>query len=96
MKRVYSKKQRHEIYKRLLKVVCKDSSTNEGLCYYLNRVSGTYWDCEIHEFPELNKHKPIEMFKGTRYKYPVYFAPTTYAGWETRIKWIIQAIKDTK
>jgi hypothetical protein len=91
----YSKETRHKIYKKLLTRVCKDPAVRRGICNYLGIKS-------INYFPELSRHKPIKGFcswqeDGEKSIYNgAYYAPCTYKGWETRISWIVKAIKDTK
>ena len=93
---IYTKKQRHTFYKRLLKRVCNDPRVVRGICNYLPEYSS------IDDFPELSKHKPAKGFGSWQqdgdkpFYHGCYFAPCTYKGWETRIKWIVQAINDTK
>lgn len=100
--KTYNKKQRHKIYIKLLEIVCVDPDVTEGICYYIDEACGKdKWeddDTDIEEFSELVKHRPapFKQFIGRRYYSRVYWAPTTEKGWETRIKWIQQAIKETK
>jgi hypothetical protein len=93
--------QRLLVYKELLKVVCKDSSVKKGMCYYLSslldnsekmplRWSSLLGVCKMVYLPELNKHGGNHTIS-----FP-YWAPTNKKGWETRIKWIEQAIIDVK
>ena len=104
MTQLYTKKQRHTIYKKLLKLVCADPDTSNGLCYYLKMLAREdyyYPFGVITVFPELNKYKPEYGFFSWQRDGEIplggsYFLPPTYKGWETRIKWIVQAIKDTK
>jgi hypothetical protein len=93
--------QRLLVYKELLKVVCKDSSVKHGMCYYLLSLLdnskkmplrwGFLLGCsKMTYLPELNKHGGNHTIS-----FP-YWAPCTKKGWETRIKWIEQAIIDVK
>lgn len=92
-----TREQRHLVYKTLLKVVCKDPSILHGMCWYLfdllnnNKTLPDWWrystgSTRMKYLPELNKYKSSK----------IYWAPLTAEGWETRIGWIEQAIKDTK
>lgn len=95
LKEIVSKYERHIIYKQLLEAVCKDPETKHGMCWYLYILLGRKWT-KIEHYPELVKYKPIELYPGGTWGDSLFFAPCTPKGWETRIKWIIQAIKDTK
>jgi hypothetical protein len=89
--------QRLLVYKKLLKVVCKDPSVKYGMCQYLSCLLDfsdkmpIKWSCcggvfKMSCLPELNKHNTYTSF----------WAPCTKKGWERRIKWIEQAIIDVK
>ena len=95
-----TKEQRHLVYKELLKVVCKDPSVNYGMCAFLmfildyDKRMPRNWgfllgSLKMEFLPELNKH-------ACRYRGTPFWAPLTKHGWEIRIAWIEQAIKDTK
>lgn len=81
-----SKKKRNAIYKKLLKIVCDDPRVDEGMCFYLWQRP---FDIDIDLLPELDQYRPLDCCES-------YWAPCTYEGWETRIEWIVQAIKDTE
>ena len=95
-------KQRLLVYEALLKEVCKDPLVEYGMCYYLINLldeskemhddwaymGGCY---KMTHLPELNEYK--EFY---RELYFPFWAPRTITGWETRIRWIEQAIIDVK
>lgn len=94
--------QRLLVYKALLKVVCKDSSVDNGMCNYLvnlldrRKEMPDIWACmggsyKMTHLPELYKYR--EFYKGIWFPF---WAPRTIEGWELRIKWIEQAIIDVK
>lgn len=94
-----TKKQRLLVYKTLLKDVCEDPAVNRGICDYLlylldrSKKMPKKWHLllgvnKMQILPELNKYRPLSG--------DLYWAPRTVEGWETRIGWIKQAIKDVK
>jgi len=98
-----TKAQRHEFYKKLLEAVCYDPNTNTGLCKYLGFVFYTLYPSKTdhrlikpEDFKELREYRPKRLHKGGMTGLRLYWAPTTPAGWRTRIKWIEQAIEETK
>ena len=90
--------QRLLVYEALLKEVCKDPAVEFGMCYYLSCLLDSskelpYSWCfhggvgKMEYLPELNKYNNhIAPF----------WAPKTAKVWETRIRWIEQAIIDVK
>jgi hypothetical protein len=99
-----SNEQRLLVYKKLLKVVCKDPSVKYGMCNYLGALldhsnempltwslyTGVY---KMRHLPELNKHSQNDYVMNNL---SGYWAPLDRKGWETRIGWIEQAIIDVK
>lgn len=91
--------QRLLVYKALLKAVCKDPRVDNGMCYYLcflldgSKKMPSMWKwmggCDkMVLLDELKRKQPD-------YK-PIYWAPRTKKGWETRIRWIEQSIIEVK
>lgn len=99
--------QRLVIYKKLLKLVCKDPDVEMGMCYYihgelimlLRRADNipSWWNNErnkISFLTELYRHRPKtpKEYSG----FVGYWAPPTKEGWETRISWIEKAIEQVQ
>jgi hypothetical protein len=91
--------QRLLVYEALLKVVCKDSSVVNGMCFYLDFLLD-----ESKKVPYIWKRMrgcdKMELLDELKRKaprpQPVYWAPRTKKGWETRIHWIEQSIIEVK
>ena len=83
MKTELSKEQRHKIYRLLLDDIKGDMYTGIGLGVRLSYIS----NFKINDLPELYKHKVPER---------AYWAPLTIDGLRTRIKWVEEAIEETK
>jgi len=86
-----TKKKRLKFYKELLKVVCEDPDTCEGMCYYISRIINVKKrydrDGIIKQFPELWKHRP-------KIKSRDYWFPLDDEGWQKRIDIIHNIIQE--
>lgn len=95
----YTKKQRHEIYKKVLKAYLadkgeeshhvKDKITYGGFCYWLAKFCYDYV-ISLYDFPEITKHEP--KIKWGTYK-SFWFDPHEK---KVRTKILKQAIKETE
>lgn len=85
--------ERHEAYKKLLKVVCNDPSTNNGFCHYITITFGInaydQWNFK-HYFPELWEKKPENTWNS------FFWFQCTQKGWKERIKILAKCIEETK
>ena len=69
MDKMPTKRQRHAIYKKALRLYFKDIKTENpsdlgGLCWYLGEAYGQYSFCEEHMeqmLPEIWKHRPKKL-----------------------------------
>lgn len=97
-------KQRLLVYEKLLKVVCKDPSVDDGICFYLvflldgDRRMPVLWRSlggvqKIKLLTELYNKKTTECFWCNNFGF---WAPLTSKGWETRIRWIEKSIVEVK
>lgn len=93
-----TRRQRHKVYKALLKEVIKDPSTDDGMCWYLNYLLDE--DSSMPPFWRLlgsqDKMECLEELLIHRTGFLNFWAPRNAAGWRTRIKWIVKAIEQTK
>lgn len=85
-------RKRNKFYRKLLKAVCEDPSTDFGICYYALKLGeplypATYYFKE--SFPELYELKPKKNFDRH------YWFARTSKGWEKRIALIEKAIEMT-
>ena len=89
-----SRTQRRICYIKLLDMVCKDSNTHFGFCYYVrelmyskqtyrNKMFGYVMTEELikNEFPELYSNKPNNLSVGDTYWFEL-----NPEGWEKRIR----------
>jgi hypothetical protein len=90
-----NKRERHKLYKQLLKIVCADPEVRQGICYYLANLTtlGIMLCYRMEELlPELYEKAPKKWKKN----FFSYWFPTTYEGWKKRIAIIEQCIEKTK
>lgn len=83
-----TKKQRHQFYKKLLKLVCIDPAVDFGLCHYC-RLLGINVYCNMDKLlPELYSFKP-------KHTHSDYWFSRNAKGWEKRIEIIQKCIEMT-
>jgi hypothetical protein len=84
----HTKKERHDIYVRMLKIMENDHSPYAGFCWTLDEVDNEVW---IDELPEIIRYKP--KFNEV---YDLFWFPRDTSGWYKRQFMLMAAIRDTE
>lgn len=79
---------RLEFYKKLLDVVCKDPSVEDGYCHFIDKIVEDYSFYVITKIklyaPELAVYMPEDLY--------VHWFPCTKEGWQKRIDILVKII----
>ena len=91
-----TKKERNKYYKELLEVVCADSNTKMGFCWYITCEMKKFpfiWAYDSSTFrkelPELFSYKPVRSDH-------VHWFNMDKKGWQKRINILMECIEKTK
>lgn len=79
---------RLEFYKKLLDVVCKDPSVDDGYCHFIDKIveDDSFYVIQMLKIyaPELAAYMPEDFH--------VYWFPCTKEGWQKRINILVEII----